>query len=141
MAVIVFAQAVQNLRQAIMAALPSSTHPYDTEATVSSTPWTVVNIDLPAASARALASTPQAYRVRIRTTILGANSTQTNAIGVQVMTALEGARISPAGWTCGPILQVGSRELGRVDDYTITGSSVHPVVTVLDWQLTASLLP
>ena len=128
------------LRESILALCPAGTHEGEAP-TGARLPWTVVVLDVPTPSARALAGQPHAYRVRLRGTAAGASAHAASIVADKLRLALEGARPVADGWVCSPLRHVSSRPVARDPQVTWPATDTHTFFAVLDFEATASPTP
>ena len=128
----------QALADAIRTALGDPGAPViDTDVTGSrKLPWVVFSCGLPRVSERSVGYSVHARHGHVLVKCAAGTGEGARALGDAVDAALEGARLTVAGWHLGPVGLLNVREPSA--DYEVTTTDgVRPVVQVLEYRFTA----
>jgi hypothetical protein len=127
------------LREAVKALFPSKVHPqFGNVPDGQLLPWTFVLISIPSPRARRMAGAPATYRVVIKARCATSNDTDTGRYARNVQGALEGKRVTAAGWQCSPIQQLTDDPQVYQDTDTKTAQGLRPIVAALDFEFFAT---
>lgn len=128
----------QGLADAIETAIGDPGAPvFDTDVTGSqSLPWVVFSCGLPRVSERTLGHSPMARLGYVLVKCAAGTGQGARILGDAVDAALEGARLTVAGWTLGPLGLLNVRE-PQADYEVTTTAGIRPVVQVLEYRFTA----
>lgn len=103
-------------------------------------PWLVLNVSVPNVTSRSLARSRQALTGRLLGTVAATNEDAALSIIDKVIEAYEGARPVAAGWSLGPIEQLGDVHV-YPDDVVIANANRRVMVAKITFQYTATRRP
>ncbi|WP_353707607.1 hypothetical protein ABRQ22_17250 [Cellulosimicrobium sp. ES-005] len=134
----------QAFAAAVLALMPAGIVVYDgqavTGANVPAPPWAFVTISFPDRWERTLASPSVLRRTLVQISAVGDTTVQARFVADKVDAALEGARPAISGWSTTGLRMVNSRPPEQDRDVTITTTNLHPMVGVLEYEFTASVI-
>lgn len=102
-------------------------------------PYVFVVTNFPTVSGRSRARRPQLSLLRSRTVVVGITGSSVRIVAQKLTDALEGARLSVAGWVLGAVEAVPNDQPIQPDlSVTIPGTTQNPLYQPFDWTLTGS---
>lgn len=102
-------------------------------------PHVLVVTNFPTASERSMARSVSARALRSRTTVVGLTPGSVRIIAQKLSDALEGKRLTVAGWNLGAIESIPNEQPIYHDrDVIIAGTTDSPFYQTFDWILTGS---
>lgn len=102
-------------------------------------PYVFVLTNFPTVGERSLARRAQTRHLRARTIVVGLSGASVRIIAQKLTDALDGKRLTVAGWVLGAVESVPNEQTIQPDnDVTIPGTSEHPLYQPFDWILTGS---
>ena len=101
-------------------------------------PWTFVLISIPSPRERRLPGGPATYRVVVKVRCATSSDDDTGKYARNVQNALEGKRVTAAGWECSPIRQLGDEPQVYQDTDTKTAQGLRPIIAALDFEFLAT---
>ena len=103
-------------------------------------PWRSLSVSIPGSPERSDAATVQSAVVRVQVTIATATDQGTLRHADEMVQALEGAVPVAAGWSCGPLLQVGMGS-PYMSEATVQTANKRLSVIHISFAFTAVRLP
>lgn len=132
--------AARALAEAIRALVPAGvTHHPGHAPTGARPPWVVSNQSAPAIVERSEAGGPTARVGRVRLNFSGASEDAVLAVMDTVLPALEGARVTVAGWSTSPLRMVGEPRI-YPDEPTLTATG-RLMVGAAAFEYTVTAIP
>lgn len=97
-----------------------------------SVPWVRGSVSLPDPESRRSSKHVAQRRVRVRFLVAGANDDSVRVNGARLAVALEGARVTAAGWRCSPLEQLNQNS-EPYEDPDVLQDAVRPMLLPLDF--------
>lgn len=102
-------------------------------------PYVFVLTNFPTVAGRSSARRVLYRNLRARTIVAGITPSSVRIVAQKLSDALEGKRLTVAGWTLGAVECVPNEQPIQPDeDITIPGTAEHPLYQPFDWILTGS---